>query len=265
MSRDVWRSGLSELVRRVVSDDRTRLGVYLPRAADLAPLLRCARCGRSAREKLKMQWLSGVAGGPASAGLAPGITCDCSLDVDGADPYITDRPYLPLAFDVRVPTFAVGGGGLVAVPRVDGGRASGTALTRLGSRDDVAGADGGAGPPPAARTSRSNGCRHRLRAALDLPRRQAYLRELESNRRAVDRWHEYHVYNWPAPPAAIHRLDFVRRCVADGSGFGAARAPGSAARSAGHDRRWVHLEGRGRGPPRAVRRRSHSRSTGDRA
>ena len=46
----------------------------------------------------------------------------------------------------------------------------------------------------------------RLRAALDLPRRQAYLRELESNRRAVDRWHEYHVYNWPAPPPAIHRL-----------------------------------------------------------
>lgn len=205
VSSDAWRGGLSELVRHVVSDDRTRLGVYLPRAADLAPLLGVLDATGSARDRLKMQWLSGGAGGPASAGLAPGITCDCSLDVDSADPYITDRPYLPLAFDARVPTFAAGGGGLVAVPRVDGGarparpsgvwdrvtmspeRSAELALRRLVNE-------------PVDRTH------HRLRAALDLPRRQAYLRELEANRRAVDRWHEYHVYNWPAPPAAIHRL-----------------------------------------------------------
>src|SRR4029077_4309148 len=34
---DAWRAGLYELVRRVVSDDRARLGVYLPQAVDLAP------------------------------------------------------------------------------------------------------------------------------------------------------------------------------------------------------------------------------------
>src|SRR4029077_10692980 len=134
------------------------------------------------------------------AGLAPGITCDCSLAVEGADPYITDRPYLPLAFDARVPTFAVGGGGLVAVPRFDGG-APPARSSRIWDRVTMS-------PERTAEQALRrlvnepvDRAHHRLRAALDLPRRHAYLRELEANRRAVDRWHDYHVYNWPAPPA----------------------------------------------------------------
>jgi len=202
---EAWRGGLSELVRRVGADDRARFGVYLPQAIDLTPLLGALDSVSGAREKLKMQWLSGVTGGPVSTGLAPGITCDCSLDVDVADPYIADRPYLPLAFDARVPTFAVGSGGLVAVPRLDGS-ALPARPPRLWDRATMS-------PERSAELALRrlvnepvDRAQHRLRAALDLPRRQAYLRELESNRRAVDRWHEYHVYNWPAPPAAIHRL-----------------------------------------------------------
>src|SRR6185295_13763855 len=48
--------------------------------------------------------------------------------------------------------------------------------------------------------------RRRLRVALDLPRRQEYLRALEANRREVDRWHDFHVYNWPPPAPRIDRL-----------------------------------------------------------
>jgi SAM-dependent methyltransferase len=202
---DVWRAGLSELARRVVSDDRARFGVYLPQAVDLAPLLGALDAVSGAREKLKMQWLSGGAGGPVSAGLAPGITCDCSLDIEGADPYVTDRPYLPLAFDARVPTFAVGGGGLFAVPRFDGG-----ALPARSSRiwDRVTMSPERTAEQALRRlvSEPVDRAHDRLRAALDLPRRQVYLRELEVNRRAVDRWHDYHVYNWPPPPAVVHRL-----------------------------------------------------------
>src|SRR5204863_6579984 len=46
----------------------------------------------------------------------------------------------------------------------------------------------------------------RLRRVLALDRRHAYLRRLETDRGEVARWHEYHVYNWPAPPPAILRL-----------------------------------------------------------
>src|SRR5262249_35293934 len=73
-SSDAWRVGLAELVPHVVSDDRARLGVYLPKAVDLTPLLGALGAVSGAREKLKMQWLSGVAGGPVSAALASGIS-----------------------------------------------------------------------------------------------------------------------------------------------------------------------------------------------
>src|SRR5262249_34520811 len=46
----------------------------------------------------------------------------------------------------------------------------------------------------------------KLQRALDLDRRAAYLRALDGDSGIVARWHEFHVYNWPAPPRAILRL-----------------------------------------------------------
>src|SRR5262249_49016264 len=174
-----------------------------------------------ARQRLALQWVerdrdAGLA--PAAAPAARGITCDCSLAVSDPHtfrPYVTLVPYVPAEFDVRVPAFSDVSDSVIEIPRVDGRRvpprdlrgwsAVTTSPGRQAERAFGALLDE---PIDAVATS--------LTRVLNLERRAAYLSALEGDRSAVSRWHEFHVYNWPAPPPAILRLvaydasDFAR-------------------------------------------------------
>ena len=140
--------------------------------------------------------------------VVPGITCDCSLavaDVESRRPYITHGAYAPSPFDVRVPAYSEQPDAMVQMPRMDGRHVpprdlrGWMATTTSPEREaDRALADLVNGPIDALAA--------RLRRVLALDRRHAYLQRLESDRGEVARWHEYHVYNWPAPPHAILRL-----------------------------------------------------------
>src|SRR5262249_39712203 len=113
--------------------------------------------------------------------------------------------YVPADFDVRVPAFAERPDATIQIPRVDGRAvpprdlrgwtAAITSPEREAERALTALLDG----PVAERAAK-------LQRALDLDRRAAYLRALAGDSGIAARWHEFHVYNWPAPPRAILRL-----------------------------------------------------------
>jgi SAM-dependent methyltransferase len=134
--------------------------------------------------------------------------CDCSLEIAGdadARAYVGWGAYLPSEFDARVPSFSSRADALVEIARVDGRnipprdlRGWTAAVVSPEREADRALAD--LLDAPIAETAA------RLRSALDLRRRQAYLQALETDRSQVARWHQFHVYNWPAPPPAILRL-----------------------------------------------------------
>jgi hypothetical protein len=218
-----WRDGAERLLQRLAANPRAVFGARVAdRDTDISPLLEILARVTDGRARLKVQWLDRIAEGAAPAPIMAGVTCDCSLDAaaqDGPRPYVTDAPYVPMHFDVRVPSQTVRPGALAEIARIDGagipaldergwkrlttspGRASGRAFRRL------------IDAPVEER------CR-RLRQALDFTRRRDYLRALELNPREVSRWHHFHVYNWPPPPARILRLvcygaaDLTRRVSA---------------------------------------------------
>jgi SAM-dependent methyltransferase len=118
---------------------------------------------------------------------------------------VRDGGYVPIDFDARVPASAPREGALVEIPRVDGRRlpgldARGWARLTASPERRVDAALSQLVDEPIDRAARQ------LREALDLRRRHAYLQGLEANRRDVERWHEFHVYNRPAPPRQILRL-----------------------------------------------------------
>jgi SAM-dependent methyltransferase len=209
---DAWRSGAVQLVSAIAAEPQAILGARVTAPAlDATALATVVDRVPAARGRLVMQWVRRDRADDLAAPVAPltpGITCDCSLDVEDAAerrPYVTLGAYLPADFDIRVPAFGDRRGDLVQIPRIDGRQIPPRRL-RGWSRATMS---------PEREAERAfrdlvdrpiDELAARLRTVLDLDRRQAYLQRLETDRGEVARWHEYHVYNWPAPLPAILRL-----------------------------------------------------------
>jgi SAM-dependent methyltransferase len=112
-----------------------------------------------------------------------GAQFDCSLAMTAATcetPYVTQRPYVALDFDLRRPAFVASPGNLVAWPRLPM-----SDQARGWSPDTI---------------------HARLASVLDRETQLGYLAELAGNRAKVAEWHHYHVYNWAPPPTEVVRL-----------------------------------------------------------
>jgi SAM-dependent methyltransferase len=209
---DAWRTGALRLASAIADEPSAILGARVTAPSlDAAALAAVIDRVPAVRGRLAVQWVrrdraDGLAA-PA-APVAPGITCDCSLDVDDAEPsrpYVTLGAYVPADFDVRVPAFSDRHDALTQIPRIDGRlipprRLRGWSRTTMSPEREADRAFRDLLDRPIDERAA------RLRTVLDLDRRRAYLQRLETDRGEVARWHEYHVYNWPAPPPAILRL-----------------------------------------------------------
>jgi SAM-dependent methyltransferase len=208
---DAWRAGIQRLLTALATDTRTIFGIRVPAGApDITALLTALSCFPSVRDRLKLQWLDRAEESmpPAPVPIVSGVTCDCSLDVAPhrlMRPYLRDGAYMAIDLDVRVPAFSDRSAALVEIPRVDG--RSVTQRHTRGWARVTSSPERDAGRALCSLLDEPIETRmHKLRDALDLPRRRAYLQALETDRRRVERWQEFHVYNWPAPAARIHRF-----------------------------------------------------------
>jgi SAM-dependent methyltransferase len=162
-----------------------RLGVYVDDDRDglddAVRVIEHAFGGTSSAPVVCCQWRaphdgSGVAREPRA--LFEHMRVDCSLlaHADGSDaPYVVERPYLALDFDLRRPAYLRSEGNVVSWPR----QAVAAGLVRWCAAD----------------------IHRRLQPVLERQTQLQYLADLERDRSKVYDWHHYHVYNW-APPAS---------------------------------------------------------------
>lgn len=210
-----WRDGMRALLDIVRDDRAAAIGVRVDGdSGDASPLAIFLADAVQLGDRVRMQWIERPDADAAGAAMTmptavvPGIVCDCSLSLDGesaAAPYVRDGSYVPIEFDARVPASTPREGALVELPRTDGRGVSIAPQNRwawatASAERRVDAALSRLVDAPIDRAARS------LFAALDLERRREYLARLEADRSLVSRWHDYHVYNWPAPPRQILRL-----------------------------------------------------------
>jgi hypothetical protein len=207
-----WRAGAARLVRALSEQGNASFGIRVAHAGhETAPILSVLAQSHDVMVRVGMQWIDDCDRSdvpPAPPPLLPGIVCDCSLSLNGpasARPYVRHGPYVPLAFDARVPAWRAGATPIVEMPRVGGhtvpacNRRGWERITTSPERE-AARALHALVDLPVDRVY------DRLLEALDTKRRRAYLRALDGDPKSVDRWHQFHVYNWPPPPDRVLRF-----------------------------------------------------------